>query len=553
MHFTKHPISFLNLLLALLVPALLAACGGGKRPDAPDVITLPATAITATSANINLRVHPNGELTDVIFLWGGDPELFNDYSIGDQSVGDGNQPINVSVALSGLAPDTNYYFSTSARNEHGLDDEGVILSFRTLRENTSYWARSYGTEGHGDTLRAIEFTTDGGYAIAGRVGDALGTRLWVMKFDPNDRLEWQKNYSAIGLFEAFDIDETSDGHLLVAGTSPDPDLATNLLEPYPWLLKLDSAGNLLWQKRYSEFGIFKAVFETADRGAILFAETIIEVPDGIEQDLGIYKIDEEGEVEWFKRLDTGLFDYARSVRPTASGYVIVGESLVLPYLPGPGAYAPPWALEIDSAGNITWQQIYACDLRPEELQVLQSGDLIIVGNNQDGGGLLRLNSSGEYRWMKIFENEDFKSIDTTASDDMFVTGCLGTDPGCGIGIAKLDVLGDQVWAKKYSFVRRDNMPSQGSTRKIREKSDGDLLLVGRYESSHDDLDAQIILLPPNGELAGIDADYTLNGSLELCLETGSTPLTSIDSTESAIDISTAVLPVRVTAFQQASM
>lgn len=552
MHFSRRPIRFLNLLMALQIPALLAACGGSNSPDAPDVITLPATAITATSANINLRVYPNGELTEVGFSWGGDPELFNDYSIGDRSAGRGKKPVDVSVALSGLAPDTNYYFSASADNEHGLDDEGVILGFRTLRENSSYWARSYGTEGHGDTLRAIAFTGDGGYAVAGRVGDSLGTRLWVMKFDANDSVEWQKTYASIGFFEARDIIETSDGNLLVAGSAPEPDLDTNQLEPYPWLIKIDSRGGVIWEKRFSRFGFFEALFETPDGGAILFANSILDLPAGIELDVGIYKLDQNGEVEWFRRVDTGLPDFARSAKPTAGGYVIAGESRVFPDLSGNVGYVP-WAFEIDDAGNILWQRQYVCKFRPEELQVLNSGDLLIAGAFDDGGGLLQLDSGGEYLWMKAYGGAELESIDIAASGDIFATGCFDAGPGCGIGIAKLDPLGNPIWAKRYAFDRRDGNPSRGGTRKIREQSDGDLLFLGRYEVRHDDLDAQIMLLPPGGNLAGTDSEHILDDSFELCLATGALPLTSSNLAESGKGIKTFALPVHVTALQQASM
>ena len=288
----------------------------------------------------------------MIFFWGGDPDLALDYAADFGDVGRGRDQVNVSMPITGLAPNTTYYYRARASNEHRKQVDGAIRSFTTADDGSRYWARSWGAEGHNDTLRAVTFTADGGYALAGKLANSIGSEAFrILRFDANDQLAWRNTYSGIGLFEAFDIIETSDGNLLVAGTGPDPFLSTNQLEPYPLLLKVDPAGNLLWARRYSQFGAFKKLFETPDQGAILMADLLIDLPaGGIEIDVGIYKVDRDGEVERLRQVDSGQYDYLASATATASGYALVGKSSSVPFsLPTP---LPPWSFEVDDAGNL---------------------------------------------------------------------------------------------------------------------------------------------------------------------------------------------------------
>ena len=543
----------MRLVIAFFALAvLLGACSGGSGPpNAPAVATLAASNVITTSAKLNLQVNPRGEPTEVIFFWGGDPDLAFDYAADYGDVGRGNNDIRVSVTITGLAPNTTYYFKARASNDHNRRTDGAILNFTTSDDNAIYWARSWGTEGHNDTLRSAVFTSDGGFALAGRLENSIGSELWVLKFDSSDRIQWRKTFRGAGFFEAWDLIETSDGNLLVAGSAPDPDLDTNQAEPYPILLKIDMQGNLLWARRYSQFGFFKALFETPDQGAVLFADTLIDLGGGVELDVGIYKVDRDGEVEWVRQIDSGELDFLASVKPTASGYALVGESKPLALQSVP--YVPPWALEIDTAGNILWQQVYACEFRAEELQVLNSGDLLIAGEDENGGGLLQLDSKGDYRLMKTYDGDDFQSIDVDGGGNILATGCFETGPGCGIGIARLDSLGSQIWARTYAFTRRDGEPSDGGTRLIRIAPSGDLIFLGRYESRREDLDAQVMLLPPDGDLGDVDLDHILDDSLALCLQTGASPLSASNAAASAIDLPLLILPSRATAFQQAAV
>ena len=121
------------------------------------------------------------------------------------------------------------------------------------------WKQNYGGPGN-DWAFDITPTFDGGYAIAGLTegdgGQVSGTHgghdYWIIKIDANGVLLWQKAIGGSLIDECYEIIETSDHGLMVAGTSNsnDGDVPGNygLLDYY--LVKLDQNGNLLWNKTF---------------------------------------------------------------------------------------------------------------------------------------------------------------------------------------------------------------------------------------------------------------------------------------------------------------
>jgi hypothetical protein len=95
---------------------------------APTATTGSATNITTNSATLNGTVNPNGLATTVYFQWGTSPSYGN--STPSQSIGSGTSTVNVSANLSGLLPNTTYYYRIVASNSAGTT-YGSGMSFRT--------------------------------------------------------------------------------------------------------------------------------------------------------------------------------------------------------------------------------------------------------------------------------------------------------------------------------------------------------------------------------------------------------------------------------------
>jgi phosphodiesterase/alkaline phosphatase D-like protein len=95
---------------------------------APTTQSLAASVSTRTTVNVNGRINPNGVPTTFWFEYG------QSSSLGSVTVFQpiGNAIVNqdVSVSLTGLQPQTKYYFRLNAQNQLGTTN-GTILTFTT--------------------------------------------------------------------------------------------------------------------------------------------------------------------------------------------------------------------------------------------------------------------------------------------------------------------------------------------------------------------------------------------------------------------------------------
>ncbi len=103
-------------------------------PVSPTVVTDAATAVRSTTATVNARVNPNGSATDAWFRYsatdpGGCDDLFGTATT-KQNVGSGGVSAAVFQNLTGLIPDTTYYFCALAENASGLSFD-VVRTFVT--------------------------------------------------------------------------------------------------------------------------------------------------------------------------------------------------------------------------------------------------------------------------------------------------------------------------------------------------------------------------------------------------------------------------------------
>lgn len=95
----------------------------------PSSVTLSASGISRTNANLNGEVTPNKASTVYWFEYGKTANLGNTTAF--MSVGDGSTKMSAPASISDLDPDTTYYFRLNAQNQFGTVN-GLILNFKTI-------------------------------------------------------------------------------------------------------------------------------------------------------------------------------------------------------------------------------------------------------------------------------------------------------------------------------------------------------------------------------------------------------------------------------------
>jgi hypothetical protein len=151
------------------------------------------------------------------------------------------------------------------------------------------WEKSLGGSGE-DQAWAVQQTRDNGYVVAGysksnnddvvgHHGDTLSNDYWIVKLDSLGKLEWNKSLGGSGDDEAYSIHETSDGYVVAGWSASEDGDVKDHFNDNPdsvstdyWLVKLDSVGDIQWNKCYGGSGNDdgQGVEQTVDGGYVLF-------------------------------------------------------------------------------------------------------------------------------------------------------------------------------------------------------------------------------------------------------------------------------------------
>ena len=137
---------------------------------------------------------------------------------------------------------------------------GFISFSLTAQDPNILWQKTLGGNGE-EILRNIEETSDGGMIIGGTSNSNIsgdktensrgGNDYWIIKLNSSGNIEWQRTIGGNGEDNLATIHQTLDGGYIVGGSS-DSEISGEKMENSQgnldyWILKLDSAGSIEWQ------------------------------------------------------------------------------------------------------------------------------------------------------------------------------------------------------------------------------------------------------------------------------------------------------------------
>lgn len=400
----------------------------------------------------------------------------------------GSTTVYLYANRSGLNQNQTYSHTLTITSNGGNITIPVSMS---VPEPLATFAKYYGGEG-GEYFSKIRPTSDGGFIAVGVTNSfgagPLGVEdAWVVKLDSSGYVEWEKTFGGYWYPErAYDIEQSSDGgYIMVAGTSS----FTSNHSYGLWILKLNSYGDIEWQKIYGgniddnwgEWGKEFSIQEIPGNGYIVAGHTYNNTPQDYRQDVWILKLDLSGNIQWQKTYGGLHDDYANAIQQTADGgYIVAGVTKSFTADNNPDM----WVLKLDSYGNIQWQKRYGSTDWDFAYGIEQSldGGYIIVGTtwSTTSAWVIKLDASGDIEWQKTYGRYDSKyygsyghSIKQTSDGGYILTGVLSSRiSGDDIWIVKIDSSGEVIWQKTYRGNGIDVAYS------IEEISDGGFVISG---------------------------------------------------------------------------
>jgi len=381
----------------------------------------------------------------------------------------------------------------------------VFFPFMPLN---AQWARTYGGSDY-DLANSIQQTSDGGYIVAGLTGDSFlegEYDIWVLKLDSDGNIEWQRTYGGNDtelLWEIdFSIQQTSDEGYIVAGHTS----SFGAGESDFWVLKLTSNGDIEWQRTYGGGGydLANSIQQTSDEGYIVAGSTLSFGAGGM--DFWVLKLTSNGDIEWQRTYGGVSYEFDCSIQQTSDGgYIVAGTTRSFGVSEDEG-----WVLKLDSNGDIEWQRTYGGSSWDYLHSIQQTSDegYIVAGHTHSFGAgieeawILKLSTNGDTEWQRTYggSQEDYaRSVQQTSDGGYIVAG--STDSFGDFG----DING---WVLKLSSngdIEWQYTYGGGSidyaSRSIDQTSDGGYVTAGwTYSFGYGEADFIVLKLSSDGDI-----------------------------------------------------
>lgn len=357
--------------------------------------------------------------------------------------------------------------------------------------------RSYGGNKN-DVAQSVIATSDGGFAVLGYTqsmdGDVTGKLdesfdFWLLKFDVNANLQWNKTYGGSNDDRGNAIIQTQDGGFALLGytSSADGDVTANNGGRDFWMVKTDAQGNLLWQRSFGFSGPDDgfSILETSDNHFLISGVLDVTASGGLGNtgrnnnrhaggDYWAIKVSQTGNLVWSRFFGGSFTDTPNGIVETQDNqFIIAGssDSNDVDITNNKGTY-DFWVVKAAANGNMVWEKSFGGMEIDEARGIVASGDgnYIIVGDTRSSDQdvtvnkgaadlwLIKISDDGDLIWNQTIGGSNFdvpRSIRTTLDNGFIIAGSsrssdgdVNTNQGQNDAwVVKTDNAGGLVWEK----------------------------------------------------------------------------------------------------------
>jgi hypothetical protein len=384
-----------------------------------------------------------------------------------------------------------------------------------------------------ETANEVISTADGGYAVFGFTqsndNDIIDKTnesydYWLLKFNQSNQLQWSKTFGGTLEDRGQSVIQTNDSGYLISGFSQsnNEDVTANFGSNDYWIAKLDTSGNIQWEKNFGFSGTDQAFssIQTLDGGYLITGTLDVSASNQQGNDKnslnnkhagGDYwaiKLDANGTKQWRRFFGGSNTDIAFDLVETLdNNFLIIGssDSFDIDISNNKGSY-DFWVTKIDSNGDLVWEKSYGGDEIDQaySITLTSDGNFIIVGDarssNDDVSSnfgsadvwAIKINALGEKIWEKNYGGSSFdtsKDIIASQNGGFYITGNsrsadndLTTNKGNNdVWVLKISESGSIEWQKSIGGTEIDL--SFGIT----ELNNNSIVVVGESWSSDNDI------------------------------------------------------------------
>lgn len=262
-----------------------------------------------------------------------------------------------------MADDGGFFVVGTTNLQFEPEQLGDVYLLRTNATGGILWEKSYGGEGY-DAGQSISETSDGNLLIAGTTTSfgAQGMDTYLLKVDRNGNEIWSKTYGGPLDEMVGAVGQTPDGSYVLGGNIVDPNdfVADPGAAGYGgfagrsnlYLLKVDGDGNELLSRAYgSEENVLAASGALTPDGGLLALATITHFPDP-DDDIQMLRLDGEGTIVWSRTWEEGSSTPTALVETSDGNYLIAAS--YAPLGEEEAAKEDFLFIKVDPQGNEIW-------------------------------------------------------------------------------------------------------------------------------------------------------------------------------------------------------
>jgi gliding motility-associated-like protein len=334
----------------------------------------------------------------------------------------------------------------------------ISISFNLQAQTTAtkIWDKAFGGSNF-EALTSMQQTTDGGYILGGisnsgqsfdKSQNSKGMEdYWIVRLDASGTKIWDKTFGGNNAEWFYDLKQTSDGGYILGGVSQSPqsgDKSQGIKGQYDfWILKLDNAGNKVWDKTFGSLkeDRFVSLHQTSDGGYLLAGNSGAGIsgdksqPTKGKEDFWLIKINSAGNKVWDKGFGGDSDDILWDVLPTSDGGFILGGSSSSGQngdksQPSKGK-VDYWLIKTDANGNKIWDSSFGG---------IDADELISIDQTADKGFIL-----GGFSYSNVSGDKSFPNKGNIGTSDFWVI--------------KIDSTGKKIWDKTYGGNQNDELLS----------------------------------------------------------------------------------------------
>jgi len=349
---------------------------------------------------------------------------------------------------------------------YGLYDTDAIFgselsSYFMLNVNV-YWQKKIGGTGY-DYGTAIAVDGSGNVYLNGNQASDVygGDDFGVIKLDSSGNLLWQKKIGGISYDYGYAIAVDGDGNVYLNGYQLSDVYGNN---DYG-VIKLDSSGDIVWQKKIGGISTDQGYAIAVDVSGNVYLNGNQASDSYGSYDYGVIKLNSSGDIVWQKKIGGTANDSGRAIAVDGSGNVYLNGNQ------GSDSYGSYdyGVIKLDPNGNILWQKKIGGTGGDYGLAIAVDGSGNVYLNGNQGSdvygnndyGVIKLDPNGNILWQKKIGGssaDNGHAIAVDGSGNVYLNGQQASDVYGGsydYGVIKLDSSGDIVWQKKIGGISTD--------------------------------------------------------------------------------------------------